>query len=117
MNFSFVVKMPAAQATRIVSGSYRLNESSTDSIPALSAAWANLSQPGRSGRAAGECALVVSTREVSWAVFIPTSPPFGNIQWNLRLILSSASLVPPRAQVVQLRVQRLRLHPVRASLT
>jgi hypothetical protein len=33
-----------------------------------------------SGSAAADPACVVATREVSCAVFIPTSPPFGSIQ-------------------------------------
>jgi hypothetical protein len=33
-----------------------------------------------SGNAAGELAFVVATRDVSCAVLIPTSPPFGIIQ-------------------------------------
>src|SRR5437588_739091 len=39
-----------------------------------------------SGSAAFEVFLVVKTRDVSWAVFMATSPPLGNIQWNLRFI-------------------------------
>jgi hypothetical protein len=41
-----------------------------------------------SGSAAGDMLLVVSTRDVSWAVFMATSPPLGNIQWNLRFMRS-----------------------------
>src|SRR3712207_5035154 len=55
-------------------------------MPASSALAANLTQPSMSGSAAGEVLRVVSTREVSCAVFIPTSPPFGNIQWKLSLV-------------------------------
>jgi hypothetical protein len=40
-----------------------------------------------SGNDAGDLTLVVATREVSCAVFIPTSPPFGIIQWNLRFMI------------------------------
>src|SRR5215470_8581086 len=59
-------------------------------MPASSALRANLTQPSMSGRAAGELLLVVATRDVSWTVFMLTSPPFGNIQWNLRLMVSQA---------------------------
>src|SRR5215471_18812336 len=87
MNFNLSVSRPTAHAINNVSGSYRLKESRVDSIPASSALCANLTQPSMSGRAAGELLLVVATREVSWTVFMPTSPPFGNIQWNLRFIV------------------------------
>src|SRR6266550_6795243 len=53
-------------------------------MPASSALRANWTQPSMSGSAAGDMVLVVSTREVSCAVFIATSPPLGSIQWNLR---------------------------------
>src|SRR5438132_3760939 len=55
-------------------------------MPASSAQRAKRTQPPTSGKAAGDALRVVRTRDVSWAVFIPTSPPFGSIQWNLRLI-------------------------------
>ena len=71
---------PTAHASKIVSGSYRLNESKVGSIPASSAQRANRTHPSISGNAAAEPAFVVATREVSCAVFMPTSPPFGNIQ-------------------------------------
>src|SRR5215470_8401299 len=87
MNLSFEVSRPTAHAIRKVSGSYRLKERSVDSIPACSAAAANRTHPSISGSAAGELLLVVATRDVSCAVFMATSPPFGNIQWNLRFIV------------------------------
>ncbi len=65
MNLSFVVARPTAQAIRIVSGSYRLNDSSTDSIPDSSAQRENLTQPSMSGNAAGDVRAVVRTRDVS----------------------------------------------------
>jgi hypothetical protein len=49
-------------------------------MPASSAQRAKRDQPSMSGNAAGELALVVATRDVSCAVLIPTSPPFGIIQ-------------------------------------
>src|SRR6185436_10012942 len=86
MNLSFVVAIPTAQAMRIVSGSYRLKDSNTDSMPDASAWRANFTQPCMSGIAAGDVLFVVSTRFVSCAVFIPTSPPLGSIQWNLKFV-------------------------------
>src|SRR5687767_8034558 len=43
-----------------------------------------------SGSAAGDVLMVVSTRLVSWAVFMATSPPLGSIQWNRRFIIENA---------------------------
>src|SRR5215467_4627139 len=48
-----------------------------------------------SGRAAGEVLLVVRTREVSCGVCMATSPPLGNIQWNLRLVSIAVQQSPP----------------------
>src|SRR6266571_622598 len=56
-------------------------------MPASSALRTNFTHPFMSGSAAGESDLVVATREVSCAVFIATSPPFGIIQWNLRFMI------------------------------
>src|SRR5918912_3480363 len=97
MYLSVDVARPIAQAMRIVSGSYRLNDSSTDSIPESSAARAKRVQPLMSGIAAGELRFVVATRDVSCAVFIPTSPPLGNIQWN-RSAITPPAAAPRRAR-------------------
>src|SRR5690242_7672941 len=55
-------------------------------MPAVSALRAYLIHPSMSGRAAGEVDLVVATLDVSWTVFMATSPPLGIIQWNLRFM-------------------------------
>src|SRR4051794_37572220 len=91
MNFSAEVAWPRAQAAIRVSGSYRLNDIRTDSIPDSSAARAKRTQPSMSGSAAGDRLLVVKTRHVSWAVVMATSPPLGSIQWNLRFMGSDLS--------------------------
>jgi hypothetical protein len=54
-----------------------------------------------SGRAAGDVFLVVSTRLVSWAVFMATSPPLGSIQWNLRFITKPQTFLGAVAQTVK----------------
>src|SRR5262245_17600349 len=64
-------------------------------MPASSALFANRTQPSMSGNAAGDMVFVVSTRDVSWAVFIATSPPLGNIQWNLRFMTTLITLHHP----------------------
>jgi len=62
MNLSRRVAWPRAQAISRGSGSCRLNEMSTDSMVASSAARANATQPSRAGCATGDPLLVWSTR-------------------------------------------------------
>ena len=45
-----------------------------------------------SGSAAGDWLLVVRPRQVSWIVFMATSPALGSIQWNPALMVPSVGL-------------------------